>query len=133
MKDRIRLTGMSFYGYHGVTAAEKETGGLFEVDCELEVDLADAGRSDRLVDTIDYQQVYNLIRETVEGKAFALLEGLAGRLAAKILDTFPVYQVTLRVRKMNPPIAGYVKHIEVELTRSQRDPMKLVGNQESKQ
>jgi dihydroneopterin aldolase len=128
MKDVIRLVGMSFYGYHGVTTAEKETGGLFEVDCELEVDLADAGRSDRLRDTIDYHQVYKVIRDTVEGKAFSLLEGLAGRLAAKILDTFAVYRVTLRVRKMKPPIPGYVKHIEVELTRTQGDPMKLIGN-----
>ncbi len=129
MKDVIRLSSMSFYGYHGVTAAEKETGGLFEVDCELEVDLADASGSDRLSDTIDYQQVYNLIRETVEGKAFSLLEGLAGKLAAKILASFPVYQVTLRVRKMNPPIQGYVKFIEVELTRAQTDPLKLIGKE----
>lgn len=123
---------MSFYGYHGVTAAEKETGGLFEVDCELEVDLADAGSSDRLADTIDYHQVYNLIRDTVEGKAFSLLEGLAGRLATKILDTFGVYKVTLRVRKMTPPIPGYVKFIEVELTRSQGDPLKLIENRNAK-
>ncbi|MEW5993372.1 MAG: dihydroneopterin aldolase [Candidatus Zixiibacteriota bacterium] len=128
MKDVIRLCGMSFYGYHGVTAAEKETGSLFEVDCELEVDLADAGRTDRLRDTIDYQQVHHLIRETVEGKAFSLLEGLAGRLATKILDTFPVYRVTLRVRKVKPPIPGYVKHIEVELTRAQTDPSKLLAD-----
>ncbi len=128
MKDVIRLSGMSFYGYHGVTAAEKETGGLFEVDCELEVDLSDASSSDRLRDTVDYHEVHRLIRDTVEGKAFALLEGLAGRLATKILDTFPVYSVTLRVRKMNPPIPGYVKCIEVELMRSQGDPLKLMDN-----
>ena len=132
MKDCIRLSGMSFYGYHGVTAAEKETGGLFEVDCELEVDLADAGHSDRLADTVDYHKVYSVIRETVEGKAFSLLEGLAGRLATKILDTFPVYQVTLRVRKMKPPIPGYVKHIEVELTRTQGNPEKLMGYRNAK-
>lgn len=132
MKDIIRLTAMSFYGYHGVTAAEKETGGLFEVDCELEVDLADAGRSDRLGDTVDYQQVHQVIRETVEGKAFSLLEGLAGKLATRILDAFPVYRVTLRVRKMNPPIPGYVKFIEVELSRSQGDPMKFIDNSDPK-
>ncbi|MFQ5499983.1 MAG: dihydroneopterin aldolase, partial [Candidatus Zixiibacteriota bacterium] len=76
MKDLVRLHGMSFYGYHGVAAAEKETGRIFEVDCELEVDLSDAARSDRLSDTVDYAKVYEIIRETVEGKAFSLLEGL---------------------------------------------------------
>ena len=100
MKDVIRLVGLSFYGYHGVTAAEKETGRQFEVDCEIEADLAEAGHSDLLRDTIDYAEVYRLIRETVEGTAYSLLESLAGHLASNILDRFPAYRVTLKVRKL---------------------------------
>ncbi|MCK4373509.1 MAG: dihydroneopterin aldolase [candidate division Zixibacteria bacterium] len=123
------MTGMSFYGYHGVSAAERETGRMFEVDCELEVDLAEAGKSDQLTDTVDYAHVYETIRETVEGKAFSLLERLAGELAARVLDRFGVYSVTLRVRKLNPPVRGGVKHIEVELTRHQADTTKLIDNQ----
>lgn len=126
MKDIIRLGSLSFYGFHGVTAAEKETGRVFEVDCEVEVDLSDAGRSDRLTDTVDYKKVYDVIKETVEDKAFSLLEGLAQHIAVKILDFFPVYRVTLKVRKMNPPIAGQIKFIEVEITRYQTNPEKLI-------
>lgn len=121
MKDIIRLNEMSFYGYHGVSAAEKETGRTFQVDCELEVDLAEAGHTDRLTDTIDYSEVHCIIKETVEGTAFSLLEALASTLADKLLDSFPAYRVTLRVRKMNPPIPGHVKNIEVEITRHQKD------------
>ena len=127
MKDLIRLSGMSFYGYHGVTSAEKETGRMFEVDCELEVDLADAGSTDRLIDTIDYSQVYEEIRQTLQDKAFSLLEAIASHLAAKLLDKFPTYRVTLKVRKRTPPIAGHIKFIEVEITRYQSDPEKLIG------
>jgi len=121
MKDIIRLNEMSFYGYHGVSAAEKETGRTFQVDCELEVDLAEAGHTDRLTDTIDYSEVHKIIKETVEGTAFSLLEALVSTLADKLLDSFPAYRVTLRVRKMNPPIPGHVKNIEVEITRHQKD------------
>jgi len=128
MKDIIRMTGMSFYGYHGVSAAERETGRMFEVDCELEVDLAEAGKSDQLTDTVDYARVYAIIKETVEGKAFSLLEGLAGALAARVLENFSVYRVTLRVRKLNPPVSGGVRYIEVELTRHQADTTKLIDN-----
>jgi dihydroneopterin aldolase len=128
MKDIIRLANMSFYGYHGVSASERETGRMFEVDCELEVDLADAGHSDRLTDTIDYTKVYKVIKETLEDKAFSLLEAIAGQLASKLLDNFPVYSVTLRVRKLNPPIAGHINYIEVELTRRQGDTGKLLNN-----
>jgi dihydroneopterin aldolase len=132
MKDVIRLVGLPFYGYHGVTAAEKETGRLFEIDCELEVDLAEAGTSDRLADTIDYHQVYTVIKDTVEGTAFSLLEGLAAHLTAIILDNFPVYRVTLKVRKMHPPIAGHAKYIEVQVTRFQSDPSQLTGAEDDK-
>lgn len=128
MKDVIRICGMSFYAYHGVTTEERATGRMYEVDCELETDLAEAGHTDRLKDTIDYEQVYLAIQETVEGKAFALLERLASDLAIKVLDRFPVYRVTLKVRKLTPPIAGHIKAIEVEITRYQADVSKLVEN-----
>ena len=124
-KDILKLAGMAFYGYHGVNAAEKETGRMFEVDCEMELDLAEAGQSDRLQDTVDYSEVYSTIRKSVEGRAFALVEALAADLAAKILDKFPIYRVTLKVRKLHPPLNGQVKHIEVEVIRFQGDIAKL--------
>jgi len=127
MKDVIRLVGLTFYGYHGVSAAERETGRQFEIDCELEHDLADAGHSDSIKDTVDYSQAYSLIRETVEGEAYSLLEGLANRLAAQLLDKFAVYRVTLKVRKLHPPLGGQAKYIEIEVTRYQGDIGKLTG------
>ena len=127
MKDVIRLIGLSFYGYHGVSAAEKETGRAFEIDCELQVDLAQPGHSDQLADTIDYTEVYALIKDVVEGKAYSLLEGLANELAGLLLDKFPVYRVTLQVRKLHPPIAGQIRHIEVEVTRDQGNTSKLTA------
>jgi len=126
--DVIRLTNMTFYGYHGVSAAEKETGRRFEVDCELEADLAAPGVSDNLTDTVDYVSVYETIREVVEGKAFSLIESLATSLADTILDKFPIFRVTLRVRKKIPPIAGNIDHIEIEVTRRQPDASKIISD-----
>lgn len=130
MKDIIRLVGLTFYGYHGLSAAEKETGRVFEVDCELMLDLATAGHTDRLGDTVDYSEVYAIIRDMVEGRAYALIEGLAGELAGILLDKFPVYGVTLRIRKLHPPVAGPARHIEVEVTRFQGDTSKLTSPDE---
>jgi dihydroneopterin aldolase len=128
--DVIRLTNMVFYGYHGVSAAEKETGRRFEIDCELETDLAPPGRTDSLKDTVDYSAVYQKIKEIVEGKAFALIECLATTLADIILESFPVFRVTLRVRKMVPPIPGTIDHIEIEVTRRQPDASKILADSE---
>ncbi len=129
MNDVIRLVGLSFYGYHGVSAAEKETGRAFEVDCELELDLAEPGHSDRLADTVDYGEVYSTIKDVVEGTAYALLERLANELAVLLLDKFPILRVTLRIRKLHPPIAGPVKYVEVEVARYQGDKAKLIGQE----
>ena len=41
---RIRLHNMMFYGYHGVSKAERETGRRFEVDCELDLDVSAAAQ-----------------------------------------------------------------------------------------
>lgn len=124
--DTIRLKNMVFYGYHGVTEAEKETGRRFEVDCELKIDIAEPGDTDELTDTVDYSAVYDKIEAIVTGKAFALVERLVAEIARALLDAFPVYEVTLRVRKVIPPIAGQIDCIEVEVTRAQPDPSKLL-------
>jgi dihydroneopterin aldolase len=121
---------MTFYGYHGVSAAEKETGRRFEVDCELLVDLAEPGKTDLLNDTIDYNAVYELVANIVKNKSFSLLEGLAANLASDILAVFPVIEVTIRVRKIVPPIDGIIDHIEVEVTRRQTVPEKLLATED---
>lgn len=127
--DRIRLVNMTFYGYHGISAAEKETGRRFEVDCELLVDLAEAGQTDSLDNTIDYAAVYKQVADIVQNRSFSLLEGLASGLATMILKEFPVIEVTIRARKMVPPINGQIDHIEVEVTRRQTDPEKLLARE----
>ncbi len=126
--DVIRLNEMVFYGYHGVSAAEKETGRRYEVDCELETDLAPPGETDSLKDTVDYVAVFEKIREIVEGKAFSLIESLATHIAKVILDEFPVFRVTIRVRKVIPPIAGNIDNIEIEVTRRQPDTSKILAD-----
>ncbi len=119
MTDKIRLIGLSFYGYHGVSSSEQETGRMYEVDCELEVDLTQAGQSDNLEHTINYESVYLTIKESVENKKYSLLEKLAEEISQNILDKFSVNQVILRIRKMNPPIAGHIQAVEVEICRQQ--------------
>lgn len=129
--DRIRLVNMSFYGYHGVSAAEKETGRRFEVDCELAVDLAEPGKTDNLTDTIDYAAVFELVADIVQNRSFSLLERLAAHIASELLAAFPVIEVTIRVRKLVPPINGNIDFIEVEVTRRQTAPEKLLVSEDT--
>jgi dihydroneopterin aldolase len=108
VSDRIFLKGMVFYGYHGATPQERELGQSFVVDIELEVDLTKPGVSDDLKDTVDYSHVYRVVKEVVEGPSHNLLESVAEGLAQKLLDSFPLDGVTVRVTKPHVPIKGAV-------------------------
>jgi 7,8-dihydroneopterin aldolase/epimerase/oxygenase len=115
--DRILLQGMSFLGHHGVYPAEREIGTRFTVDAELELDLAEAGRGDRLEDTLDYRDAYRAVREVIEGDPCHLVEALAERTAARLLALDRVERVRVVVRK-RPPLRGEFQSIGVEVTRS---------------
>jgi dihydroneopterin aldolase len=114
--DRLLLEGMTFFGRHGALPAERDLGGRFGVDVVLEADLAPAGRTDRLEDTVDYVRAYELVREVVEGEPCQLLEAVAERIAGRLLQLERVERATVRVRK-RPPVQGEFNAFAVEVTR----------------
>ncbi len=111
---KIRLHNMTFYGFHGVSRAERETGCRFEVDCELDLDIGKSARSDKLDDTVNYTAIFGTVEEIVQKNKFRLLETLVSRIATKIETDFPVRRIIVRVRKRIPPIPGNLDYIEVE-------------------
>ncbi len=115
-RDLLVLEGMSFYGYHGETEAERTLGNRFRVDVEIRIDLSAAGRSDHLADTLDYAHAFALIRQIVENEQCNLLEAVADRVARRLLDEPRVEGVKVRVGK-RPPIAGDIEHCAVIIDR----------------
>ena len=106
MGDKILLTGMTFYGYHGVRPEERALGQRFVVDLEMELDLSAPAASDDLGDTVDYSQVYRTVKEVVEGPPRNLLETLAEETARRTLSAFPVDGVRVRMTKPHVSIRG---------------------------
>lgn len=120
--DRIMLMGMRFEGRHGATEEERAFPQILEVDLEVEVDLDEAARTDELEDTIDYGPLVELVRRTVEGGSYHLLEAIAGAVVMASLDAAPTaVAVTVRVRKVAVPLDVDMDHAQVELRR-ERDP-----------
>ena len=106
--DRIFLHGMRFMACHGALPHERE----------LRLDLHEAGETDDLRNTVNYAEVYDLIRHVIEGAPKALIEALAEEAAAQILATFPrIRSVTLTVHKPAAPIAGIFADVGVSITR----------------
>lgn len=121
--DRIILTGMQFYGFHGVNAEERALGQPFVVDLEAELDLEPAGASDNLADTVSYTHLYRVVQDVMEGEPYNLLEAAARAIASGVFQQHPpVSAVRVRVQKPRPPIRGSViDSAAVEIYRSRPD------------
>jgi len=116
--DIIRLHNAVFYAYHGVLSDEQNLGGRFEVDVDLYCNLSRGARTDNLKQTIDYERVYDSIKQLVLGKKYYLIEALAGTIADGLLRTFKkARKVVVRVRKPSAPVKGVIDHVEVEIAR----------------
>ncbi|MBM3239104.1 dihydroneopterin aldolase [Candidatus Poribacteria bacterium] len=115
--DKIILKGIQFYGYHGVSEAERELGQKYAVDVEINYDLGPAGTSDNLDDTINYSAIFRLVIKIGTNEKFILIESLAQKIADAILSQFPIEAVLVRVKKLTPPIPGELKYAGVEIVR----------------
>lgn len=116
--DQIRLTGIRAAGRHGVLDFEHERAQTFVVDATLFLDLAPAGRSDALDDTVDYGAIAKGIVSIIEGEHVDLIEKLADRIAAMILDFPAVQRVQVTVHKPNAPIVVPFDDVSVTVERS---------------
>ncbi|WP_226038338.1 dihydroneopterin aldolase [Aquibacillus saliphilus] len=116
--DKIYLNEMEFYGYHGLFPEENKLGQRFYVDLVLELDLKEAGKSDDMVDSINYGTVFQLTKEIVEGRARNLVEAVAEDLSTCLLTTFDkLVACTVKLYKPDPPIAGHYRSVAVEIYR----------------
>jgi dihydroneopterin aldolase len=115
--DKILIEGLQFYGYHGVSEAERGLGGHYQVDLEISYDLSRAAQSDALADTIDYGQVCRLVQKIGQESQHLLLESLAEAMAAAILEVFPAQGLMIRLRKRCPPLDSRLDFVGVEIRR----------------
>ena len=116
--DRISLTGITAFGYHGVLGFERQQGQRFVVDVNCTLDLSSAARADDLGQTIDYGTLAKAIAADIEGDPLNLIEALADRIALTCLRYDAVQCVEVTVHKPQAPMPVDVADVAVTLTRS---------------
>ena len=116
--DSIRINNLKIPARHGVYEFEKSKDGIFEVDLELYCDLKKSCTSDKLIDTIDYQEIISFTIEQFTKKRYKLVEAVADSVCKKLLEQFKIDDVVIRVRKPHAPIKANFNNVEVELKRS---------------
>jgi len=123
MSDRIFIKGLSLHAYHGVMAYEAKVGQTFTIDLELDIDLTDAARSDKVVDTVSYDKVVDCAAQAFCAQRFRLIEAAAGRVADAVLSTFArVRSIRVTIHKPHAPIAATFSDVGVALLRMRSKP-----------
>lgn len=114
---KIKIEHMEFYAFHGHYKEEQIVGNRFLVDLELESDMETAAESDELVDAVNYQQAYKIVRQEMKIKS-KLLENIAKRILDSLYaEMTGIKKASVTIRKMNPPMGGQIKSVNVTLER----------------
>ncbi len=114
----VEVTGLSVYTYHGVKEEERKIGQRLAFDVNFELEHCDAILTDRVEDTVDYDEVCNIVTLAANEKSLKTLERLCEVVAERLLDRFTTAQeVTVRIAKPDPPISLPVREVAVELTK----------------
>ncbi|KQB83183.1 dihydroneopterin aldolase [Corynebacterium oculi] len=121
MADRIVLTGLAGYGYHGVFPEEKREGQEFLVDVTCWADLRPAAAHDDLALTLNYAELAELAHGVLTGPPRDLIETVAAEIADEAMVRFPIlHAVEVTVHKPQAPIPLAFGDVAVVARRSRK-------------
>ena len=119
MADRIELTGLECFGYHGVFEEEKKTGQPFIVDVTCWLDTA--GIEDDLSRTVNYAELADVTADIVEGPSRDLIETVAEEVAETAMQRFGIlHAIEVTIHKPKAPIPRTFADVAVVARRSRK-------------
>ena len=122
MADTLILHDIAASCRIGVYEWEQKTPQDVWVDVELAIDASTTAASDDVADAVDYAQLVKAVIGEAKRRPCRLLETLAERIAARVLDLSGMPRVRVRVKKKAMPEIGYAA---VEIERARR-PLRQV-------
>lgn len=128
--DAIIIESIRFQGRCGVTLEERQRPQPLLVDVELTCSTEEAIFSDSIAKTVDYAHVIQRVIDVGTTHETALLERLADQIAQVLLTEFLINQLTIWLRKAEPPVPGVTGSVGVRLTYP-RTRTNVVGSPDS--
>ncbi len=111
----ICLDNLRFHAFHGVLPQERITGNDYRVSLRIAYDISRAMESDRVEDTLNYAEVFELVRQEMAVPC-NLIERVAGRIGDRLFREFPeIGELDLRIVKVNPPMGADCEGAGVEV------------------
>ena len=113
----ILIESMEFFAYHGFYPEENRIGCKYTVDLRLTLPLDEPGTTDNLAHTVNYEEVYILVRKEMEIES-KLIEHVAQRIMSALWSKYPQLQhIDLNLYKYNPPLGGQVHRVGIHLSQ----------------
>jgi dihydroneopterin aldolase len=97
--DRVFIEDLRVETVIGIFDWEREIKQAVSIDLEMAFDIRKAAETDAIDDTLDYKAVAKRLIRFIEISEFQLVETLAERCAAIVLEEFPVNWLKLRLSK----------------------------------
>lgn len=120
--DRIFLEGLTTETIIGIFDWEREIRQTVAVDLEISTDISRAAATDSIHDTLNYKRVAKRVLAFVQESRFKLIETLAERVAALILEEFAVTWVRVTLHK--PGAIRHSRDVGVIIERWRQDPQR---------
>jgi dihydroneopterin aldolase/2-amino-4-hydroxy-6-hydroxymethyldihydropteridine diphosphokinase len=116
--DRITISNLEVFAYHGVLKEENALGQKFLVSAELFTDIHEAAREDDITKSIDYSLVCKTIAAFLKENTFRLIETTADRLAEHLLRVYDrIEKVKIEIKKPWAPILMTLDTVSVVVER----------------
>jgi len=117
-EDRLFLRGLEVECIIGFIDWERRLPQKVVIDLELPVDCVRAAAQDSVQDTTDYKTIAKRVLAFVGASEFHLVETLAQRLAALLLEEFGLAWVRLTINK--PGAIRHARDVGVTIERRRR-------------
>lgn len=99
---KLRVDDLRVWAYHGWYEEERKLGAEYRIDVEAGVVLPGEGIG--LEDTVDYQRVVELVKQTME-EEYKLIEESCAAIFSRIQSEFTgISSLWVKVTKLNIPI-----------------------------
>ena len=112
----VKLNNIKFEAIHGLYDIEKIDKQLFEVDVEIHL-FQKKSCNDNIKNSIDYENVYNLLLDTFTNNIFNLIETLGEKVIEKIFTNDNVESAVVTIRKPQIKLDSNSNCIEVSINR----------------
>ena len=121
MDNFINVEGIKLYAYHGCLDAEAKIGGHYVVDVYMRTDFSAAAREDDLSKTIDYCEVYQIVKLEMAIRS-KLIEQVATRIMKNLQSSLKDLKACrVKITKICPPMNGDVEKVSVEIKHGSFD------------